>query len=151
MKTGRVTSRSLGLAIRLAVVLVVARTGIVAAVRLAASQEIIAGEIIIEPGGLRPSVLMTEPEHRVVFINRSGKMVHVDFIIRDLELHHTVQLSDQIWAVFHRPGRHPFEVHFQDRASADLHGVIEVVADPYGRPDPLICSGVTVMGACIER
>ncbi len=151
MKTDGVTSRNLGLAIRLTMGLVVATTGILAAVRPAASQEIIAGEIVIEPGGLRPSVLMTEPERRVTFVNRSGKVVHVDFIFRDPELHHTVQVSDKIWAVFHRPGRHPYEVHFQDRALADLHGVIEIVGDPYGGPDARICSGITVQGACIER
>jgi hypothetical protein len=118
---------------------------------ISAAEEIIAGEVIIEAAGLRPSVLMTEPERQVTFVNRSRRMVHVDFMIRDPELHHVFQVPDRIWAIFHRPGRHPYEVHFRDPAIADLHGVIEVVGDPYGRPDPLVCSGVTVQGACIER
>jgi hypothetical protein len=118
---------------------------------ISAAEEIIAGEVIIEATGLRPSVLMTESEHRVIFVNRSGRMVHVDFMIRDPELHHVIQVPDQIWAIFHRPGSHPYEVHFRDPTVADLHGVIEVAGDPYGRPDPLVCSGVTVQGACIER
>ena len=125
--------------------------GLVLPPRPSGAEEIIVGEVIIEAGGLRPQVLMTEPDRRVTFINRSGRPVHLDFIIRDAELHHTVQVSDQIWAVFHRPGRHPYEVHFQDRTIVDLHGVIEIVGDPYGGPDARICSGITVQGACIER
>ncbi len=117
----------------------------------AAAEEIIIGEIIIEAEALRPQVLLTEPDRRVTFINRSGKLVHVDFITRDPEKHHAFQVPDRIWAVFHRPGRHPFEVHFGDSGIPDLHGAVEVLVDPYGGPDPRICGGVTVMGACIER
>ncbi len=113
--------------------------------------EIITGEVIIEAEALRPQVLMTEPERRVIFVNRSGRLVHLDLMIRDPEVHHVVQVPDRIWAVFHRPGRHPYHVHFGDPGIPDLHGAVEVVADPYGGPDPRICSGVTVMGGCIER
>ncbi len=107
--------------------------------------------LTIDTEGLEPQVLLTRADGRVTFVNRSGKMVHVDFIIRETELHHTVQVPDRIWAVFHRSGRHPYVVHFQDPTAPDLRGVIEVVSDPYGGPDPRVCSGVTVMGACIER
>lgn len=119
--------------------------------RQSEAEEIITGEIIIEAEALRPQVLMTEPERRVIFVNRSGRIVHVDFITRNPERHHTFQVPDRIWAVFHWPGRHPFEVHFGDPALADLQGAVEVVDNPYGGPDPRVCSGVTVMGACIER
>jgi hypothetical protein len=115
------------------------------------AQEITAGEIIIEATALRPQVLMTEPEHEVTFVNRSGRPVHLDLLIRDPELHHVIQVPDRIRAVFHRPGRHPYVVHFSDPAVADLRGAIEVVRDPYGGPDPHVCSGVTVQEACIER
>jgi len=118
---------------------------------LSSAEEIIAGEIIIEAEALRPQVLMTEPDRRVIFVNRSGRIVHLDFITRDPEQHHVFQVPDRIWAIFHTTGRHRFEVHFAEPAMADLHGAIEVVGDPYGGPDPRICSGVTVMGACIER
>jgi hypothetical protein len=117
----------------------------------AAAEEIIAGEIIIEATALRPQVLLTELDRQVTFVNRSGQPVHVDFISRDPELHHVFQVQDRIWAIFHRSGRHPFEVHFRNPALADLHGAVEVVGDPYGRPDARICSGITVQGACIER
>jgi hypothetical protein len=115
------------------------------------AEEIIAGEIIIEATALQPQVLLTEPDRRVIFVNRSGHLVHVDFIFRDPEVHHVFQVPDRIWAIFHRTGRHPYEVHFNDPGMADLHGAVEVVGDPYGGPDPRICNGVTVMGGCIER
>ena len=118
-----------------------------------AAEEIITGEILIEANALHPEVLMTEPEHRVLFTNRSGHSVHIQFTMKNPngEQHHIVQVPDQIWAVFHQVGRHPFVVHFLDRAVPDLSGAVEVVGDPYGRPDPLVCSGITVMGACFER
>jgi hypothetical protein len=119
----------------------------------AVAGEIIAGEILIDAKALHPAVLTTEPEHRVLFTNRSGHTVHIQFSMRNPngEQHHLVQVPEQIWAIFHRMGRHPFVVHFLDRAVPDLYGAVEVVGDPYGRPDPLVCSGITVMGACFER
>jgi hypothetical protein len=115
--------------------------------------EIIAGEILIEANALHPEVLMTEPEHRVLFTNRSGRSVHIQFSMKNQNgyQHHLVQVSEQIWAIFHQVGRHPFVVHFGDPSMANLYGAVEVVGDPYGRPDPLVCSGITVMGACLER
>jgi hypothetical protein len=67
------------------------------------------------------------------------------------EQHHLIQVPEQIWAIFHKVGRHPFVVHFGDPAMANLNGAVEVVGDPYGRPNPLVCSGITVMGACLEQ
>ncbi len=143
---GRATLGRVGLAL---VVGVAAAS--VAPPPLSSAEEIISGEIIIEATALRPQVLLTEPERRVIFVNRSGRAVHVDFNSRDPEGHHVFQVPDRMWAIFHRPGRHPYEVHFRDPGTPDLHGAVEVVGDPYGRPDPLICGGVTVMGGCIER
>jgi len=152
MKSPRHTTRNLGLpSLPSLVLMVVAAVTIPVPPRLSAADEIIAGEIIIEATALRPQVLLTEPERRVIFVNRSGRIVHVDFISRDPERHHTVQVPDRIWAVFHTVGRHPYEVHFNEAGMADLHGAIEVLGDPYGGPDPRICNGVTVMGVCIER
>jgi hypothetical protein len=120
---------------------------------ISGAEAIITGEILIEANGLRPEVLMTEPEHRVLFTNRSGQPVHIQFTMKNPngEKHHVVQVPEQIWAIFHTMGRHPFVVHFIDPAAPDLSGAVEVVGDPYGRPDPLVCSGITVMGACLER
>ena len=136
---------------RVTLVMAIAMVALLVRPGLSADDEIIPADVIIEPTALRPQVLMTEPERRVTFVNRSGRMVHLDFIIRDPELHHVFQVLDRIWAIFHRPGRHPYEVHFSDRALPDLHGAIEVVGDPYGGPDPRVCGEITVQGACIER
>jgi hypothetical protein len=121
--------------------------------QISAAAEVIVGEILIEANALHPEVLMTEPEHRVLFTNRSGHSVRIQFIMKNPngEKHHIVQVPEQIWAIFHQMGRHPFVVHFGDRAVPDLYGAVEIVGDPYGRPDPLVCSGITVMGACLER
>ena len=111
----------------------------------------IIGEIVIESAALQPPVLMTEPEHKVVFVNRSGQMVHIQFLMHNGGQHHIFQVPDQIWAVFHQTGRHPFVVHFPDPKTPNLDGAIEVVGNPYGGPDPRVCGGVTVQGACLER
>ena len=118
---------------------------------ISTAAEIIAGEILIEANALHPEVLMTEPEHRVLFTNRSGQSVHIQFAMKNGEQHHLVQVPKQIWAVFHQTGRHPFVVHFGDPSMANLYGAVEVAGDPYGRPDPLVCSGISVQGACLER
>jgi len=117
----------------------------------ATGEGVIVGEIIIESTGVRPSIVLTEPEHRVFFVNRSGRTVHIQFLMGNGQQHHLVQVPEHIWAIFHQVGRHPFVVHFLDRTVPDLYGAVEVVGDPYGRPDPLVCSGITVMGACLER
>ncbi len=118
-----------------------------------AAEEVIVGEVVIEATALSPQVLVTEPEHRVFFTNRSGHPVHIQFTMKNPhgEQHHVVQVPYQIWAIFHQVGLHPFVVHFLDHTVPDLSGTVEVVGDPYGRPDPLVCSGITVMGACLER
>ena len=142
-----------GVSVRAALALAIAAVPVLVTPGFSADGEIIIGEVIIEANALQPQVLMTEPEHRVTFVNRSGHSVHIQFIMPNAEhqQHHLFQVPDQIWAVFHRPGRHSYEVHFSDPGLADLHGAIEVVGDPYGGPDPHVCGGITVEGACIER
>ena len=119
---------------------------------LSAAEEDV-GEIIIQDAALQPQVLMTEPEHKVLFVNRSSQMVHIQFLMRNAEneQHHIFQVPDQIWAIFHRAGLHRYVVHFRDPKMPNLEGAVEVVGDPYGRPDPRVCGEVTVQGACIER
>jgi len=126
-------------------------TTIIVLFGISEAAEIIAGEILIEAKALHPEVLMTEPERRVLFTNRSGRSVHIQFTMKNGEQHHLVQVPEQISAIFHQFGHHPFVVHFGDPSMANLYGAVEVVGDPYGRPDPLVCSGITVMGACLER
>ena len=107
-------------------------------------------EIVIEAAGLSPQVLRAGMDHRVRFVNRTGKPVHVEFI-GDSGWHHVEQLQDEIWAVFHRPGLHPYVVPLTNDRLGELHGTVEVRSDPRGRPEPQDCVGVTVMGACLER
>jgi hypothetical protein len=112
-----------------------------------------AAQIVIDADGLEPSVLLVEPERQVVFVNRSGRLMHVEFEHRGPgpHQHHLVQVVDRIWAVFHRPGPHRYAVHFQGPRMQDLEGAVVVGEHPYGGPDPLVCSGITVRGACLER
>lgn len=123
------------------------------AVAVLSSPPSVGGEIAIEADGLRPAVLFVEAEQQVDFVNRSGRLVHVEFQHRGLDQHqhHVVQLVDRIWAVFHQPGPHRYAVHFQDPRMPDLEGAVVVGENPYGGPDPRLCSGITVMGACLER
>jgi len=117
----------------------------------ASTGEIVTGEVIVEAEEIGPVVLVTEAERQAFFVNRSVRPVHIQFLMGDGGQHHLIQVPDRIWAVFHQNGRHPFVVHVQGPKITSLYGTVEVVGDPYGRPDPLVCSGITVMGACLER
>jgi hypothetical protein len=140
-------SRSYGRAMLVAAALVVT---LLSSSQTRAAEEIV-GEVIIEATGLRPQVLRTEPEHKVQFVNRSGKPIHIQFLMGDGEQHHIFQVPDRIWAIFHQIGWHRYVVHFLEHETQKLEGAVEVVGDPYGGPDPRVCSGITVQGACIER
>jgi hypothetical protein len=111
------------------------------------------GQIAIEADRVEPPVLFVEAEQQVDFVNRSGRLVHVAFEHRDSDVHqhHVVQVVDAIWAVFHQPGAHRYAVHFLDPGMRDLAGTVVVGEHPYGGPDPLVCRGITVLGACLER
>jgi hypothetical protein len=102
--------------------------------------------IVIETGNLEPPVLAADIGHRVTFVNRSGRLVHVEFH-RETGGHHVFQVPGEIWAEFHRPGRHGYVVHFPVGGQADLHGAVEVRAIE-GQVYPHTCDGLTVMGAC---
>ena len=111
-----------------------------------------AGEIVITDTAIEPSVLRVPTGARVDFINRARRNVHVEFGT-DPRRHRVVQvpLTGPIWAVFHRPGTHPYVVHiWDDRLPTTLAGVIEVVDDPKNPPKSSTC-GVVVEGNCIER
>jgi plastocyanin len=104
-------------------------------------------EIVISAAALEPPALETVVGHRVTFVNRSGHIVHVEFP-GDRSQHYVFQVPGEIWAVFHRPGRHPYVVHFSGDESRGLSGAVEVADDPSAGPHT--CSGLTVMGTCIE-
>lgn len=112
-----------------------------------------AGETIaVQLNGVEPPVLRAVTGERVDFVNRTARPVHVQFTDHRSR-HEVVQIprTGTIWAVFHRPGKHPYEVHVVvDGRERTLRGLVEV-AEAAPRPvDPPAC-GVTVMGVCIER
>ena len=105
--------------------------------------------IVIEATRLEPPILKTATERRVIFINRSGRPVHVDFVVASGE-HRVFQVPGQIWAIFHRAGVHQYVVHLERGANVvTLQGTVEAVDEPdVSHP---ICDDLTVMGVCIER
>ena len=105
-------------------------------------------EIVIERTKLIPPLLKTTVGERVTFVNRSGRTVHVEFL-GDAGRHRVFQVPNEIWAIFHRPGLHPYEVHFSDPKGATLRGTVEAVADPSRPGEPHTCDSLTVMGECI--
>lgn len=107
-------------------------------------------EVVIEAGALTPQVLTIPSDEVVVFVNNSGRMVHIDFLGRADE-HHVFQVAGRIRATFHRLGRHPYVVHFATGgARAELRGVVEVQASRTPRREPPVCTGVSVQEICIE-
>jgi plastocyanin len=109
-----------------------------------------AAEIVIEAGALTPALLTVESDDSVTFVNRSGRVVHLEFRGRADE-HHVFQVPGRIRATFHRAGRHPYVVHFETPPRAELQGVVEVQEPASPRSQPPVCSGVSVGEVCIER
>ena len=127
----------------------VATVGCVALALTAAAAR--AGEsVILDGDGVEPRVLRVATGERVDFVNRTGRAVHVEFA-GDAREHQVVQLpsTGPIWAVFHRPGAHPYVVHVYEPKERTLRGMVEATDDPAGPREPLTC-GVTVMDICLE-
>jgi hypothetical protein len=109
------------------------------------------GEIVIQANAIEPHVFRATMGQRVNFVKRADLPVHVEFGV-DPSQHHLVQIpwDGPIWAVFHRPGTHPYIVHiYATKTTTTLHGVVEVVEDPQHPWAPGTC-GAVVMGDCIE-
>lgn len=109
--------------------------------------------IVIESSDVRPQVAETVVSHRVTFVNRSGRIAHVEFLGSSSE-HRVFQIPGQIWAEFHVPGRHLYAVHLSGGGArmVELRGAAQVREDPAAQAGPPECDGmVTVMGACLER
>jgi hypothetical protein len=108
-------------------------------------------EIVILANAIEPHVLRATMGQRVNFVKRVDLPVHVEFGV-DPSQHHVVQMpwDGPIWAVFHRPGTHPYVVHvYATKTTTTLHGIVEVVEDPQRPWAPGTCAAV-VMGVCIE-
>ena len=108
------------------------------------------GEVIIRATALEPHVLETVAGRRVNFVKRVDRPVHVEFG-DDIRQHQVVQMpvTGPIWAVFHRPGTHPYVVHIYGAATTAISGLVEVVEDPERPFGPGTC-GAIVLGECLE-
>ena len=106
---------------------------------------------MIEATRLIPEFLQTTTGARVDFMNRAGRNVHIEFG-GDGREHEVVQVpaTGPIWAIFHRPGTHPYVVRVYDgRALRALGGVVGVIEDDTHKWDSRTC-GLIVMESCID-
>ncbi len=108
-------------------------------------------EVVIRADSVEPSVLRTVTGRRVNFTRSMNTLVHVEFG-DDIRSHQVYQMpaTGPIWAIFHRPGTHPYTVHiYGAKTTTALPGLVEVVEDPE-RPWGIGTCGAVVMGDCIE-
>jgi hypothetical protein len=107
-------------------------------------------EVIIRATALEPHLLRAVAGQRVNFVKHVNRPVHLEFGV-DSSAHQVFQMpaTGPIWAIFHRPGTHPYVVHIYDGKTTVLHGLVEVVEDPE-RPWGLGTCGAVVMEVCIE-
>jgi len=106
-------------------------------------------QVVIENDRLEPKWLETLTGARVNFINRTGHPVHLQFS-GDIRQHEVVQIpaTGPIWAIFHRPGTHPYVVHVYNRQPRALPGVVSVTTDETHKWESGTCD-VVVEGNCI--
>jgi hypothetical protein len=119
------------------------------AMLLSAASAAAESEVVISAHRLEPPVLRVRPDESVVFVNRSDRSLHID-LVGDAKQHHVFRVAGTIAAIFHRPGRHAYIVHFEDPGGALLRGVIEVTRESMSESAPPTCPTITVMGACLE-
>lgn len=105
--------------------------------------------VVITATALEPRVLQTTTAQQVMFVNRSGQAVHVEFQGRS-EQRHVFWVTDQIWARFHNAGVHQYVVHFSLSRGRDLRGWVEVGHVPEPEGELHTCTWVSVMENCIE-
>jgi hypothetical protein len=106
-------------------------------------------QVIIESDRLQPKTLDTLTGERVQFINRSGRAVHLQFsgVSRRHDVFQ-VPVTGPLWAVFHRPGTHPYTVHIYGRETKALDGVVSVTTDETHRWESGTCD-IVVEDNCL--
>ena len=106
-------------------------------------------QVVIESDRLTPQMLETLTGTRVVFLNRTGQPVHLQFS-GELQRHEVVQVpvTGPLWAVFHRPGTHAYTVHVYGRHTVALDGVVSVTTDATHQWQSGTCD-VVVEGDCL--
>lgn len=140
-----------GARIRLAAALAMAALLPLGSAVAAQSAVAVPDEVVIRADSVEPPVLHTVTGRRVEFTKRVKVPVHVEFG-EDPKQHHVYQMpaNGPIWAVFHRPGTHPYTVHiYGGKTTTALPGLVEVVEDPE-HPWGIGTCGAVVMGDCLE-
>lgn len=133
------------MSIRWLVVLAVIASGVAS---MAACAEA-ASQVVIESDRLEPRTLETLTGERVSFVNQTGRPVHLQFS-DEPRRHEVVQVpvTGPLWAVFHRPGTHPYTVHIYGRETRALEGVVSVTTDETHQWQSGTCD-VVVEGDCL--
>ena len=108
-------------------------------------------EVVIETSALVPAELTLDSGDTVMFVNRSGHRVHIEFAPRP-EGHHVFQIPGVIRATFHRAGRHPYVVHFEPGAPhTELRGIVDVHESRTPPRESFECRGLRIVEEiCIE-
>jgi hypothetical protein len=108
-----------------------------------------ASQVVIESDRLQPRTLETMTGERVTFVNRTGRPVHLQ-LSGDIRQHEVVQIpvTGPVWAIFHRPGTHPYVVHIYGRETRALEGSVSVTTDETHQWQSGTCD-VVVEGNCI--
>jgi hypothetical protein len=106
-------------------------------------------QIVVENDRLEPRLFETLTGERVDFVNRTGHPVHLQFV-GDIRQHEVIQIPAMgpAWAVFHRPGTHPYVVHIYERQMRALEGVVSVTTDATHQWQSTTCD-VVVEGNCL--
>ena len=104
----------------------------------------------IKADRLEPRVARATTAQRVFFLNRTGRIVHVEFQGKDGAKHHVYQVPGEIWAVFHYAGPHLYVVHFESGPARELRGVVEVGHAPGSESGLPTCRSVSVRGDCLD-
>ncbi len=112
------------------------------------------GAVIVVVGEARlwPQQVTASAGHPVVFVNRSGSSLHLEFMSAPKE-YRILHVNGSVSAIALRPGRHPFVVRFAEDPRRHLHGVVDAQNSP--TPDDTddmdLCVGSPPARICIER
>ena len=106
-------------------------------------------EVVILPAAVEPERLRTVLGATVMFRNRSGRPIEVQFVGYQA-WHHVSETPKGVAVVFHQTGRHPFVVRFPGSDRAHVHGVVEIDAASGSRRSTPVCSTIRVEEVCLE-
>lgn len=107
--------------------------------------------VVIKGDGLHPRVLHATTTDAVLFVNETGRLVHVEFL-GNQSRHHVAQVPGRISAVFHQEGPHRYVVHIESGSDRrELSGIVDVGHVPERPLSPRTCGWLTLEGICIAR